>query len=1058
MNIIRLALRKPIAVIVAVLAIGYFSVVAIKNIQVDIFPEIDSPSIYIAMPYGGLSPEHMDGFMAVNFQKVLIFVSGVRDMEFKSVQGLTLMKLSFYAGTDMAQASAEVATNVSRAMAFLPTGAVTPMVVRFDASALPVGQLVFESSQRSIGELQNLAISVVRPMFVNIPGITAPAPFGGNVRTIITNVDPGLMQSYGLSAEEVTLAIAQSNMPSPAGNVQLGDLNLMSPVNSLVKNPEELLNTPVREGSGPTVFVRDIATVTDGTDKTTAYALVNGKRTVYLPIVKKADASTLDAVNNLKASLPLLEAALPEDVSIDYAFDQSGYIAQSLSNLVLEGILGAVLTGLTVLLFLGDKRGSLIVVMTIPIAVLSAVIMLYLFGQTINVMTLSGLALAIGVLVDEATVTIENIHQHFETGKPKQRAILDALLEISLPKLLILLSILAVLTPSLMMVGIPKDMFMPLSMAVGFAMIASFLASQTFIPVMANWMMKNKHQEKLTTGKRRKARFDKLRIRHSLLIRKWQEKKLLVGLVYATIALGVIGAGISLIGTDIMPPSGTRDIQLRMIAPQGTRLEKTEAYVLAVEDLIRKEVGDGAVAISTAFVGMHSPNSPINPIFLFTAGSHEAVLQLSIDGDVYSGSIDELKEKIRSTVTQQMPQLKIIFEPMEMIEKIMSQGATTPVSIKVAGKNLSEANNHAKKIKSELDKVPFLRDINIAEPLDYPSISIEVDRELAAQFGLNMQEISQTLTTATSSSRYTHKNLWIDPESGLVFQVQVQVPENGIQSVNDLRSLSLKSGATRPILEDVATVSLDSHPGQVNRQGPNRYVTIVANIHKTDLGTAAKEVDKAIAAIGVPPKGLIVSVVGAIDLLKETLEKLQTGLVVAIVVVFLMLAAFYQSFKIPGVILSVLPAAIGGCLTMLLISGSTLNLQSYMGIIMAVGVSVSNAILIINQAEIYRLKHGLSSKNAARMAASSRLRPVLMTTCAMIAGMTPIALGIGEGGEQVAPLGQAVIGGLMFSTVASLLVLPHLYAAVQRRSATIGPSLDPDDAESKFFNPFSPKS
>ncbi|HLW19854.1 MAG TPA: efflux RND transporter permease subunit [Cyclobacteriaceae bacterium] len=1053
MNIIRLALRKPIAVIVAVIAIGYFSVISIQNIQVDIFPEVESPSIYIAMPYGGLSPEYMDGFMSSNFQKILIFVTGVRDMEFKSVQGLTLMKLSFYPGTDMAQASAEVSTSVSRAMAFLPAGAVTPMVVRFDASALPIGQLVFESDQRSIGELQNLAITQVRPMFVNIPGITAPAPFGGNARTVVTDVDPKLMHAYGLNAEEVITAIAGSNSPSPAGNVQIEDLNYMSPVNSLAKGPEELLNTPIRKGNGPTVFVRDIATVTDGTDKNTAYALVNGKRTVYLPIVKKADASTLDAVNNLKAALPMLEAALPEDVSIDYVFDQSGYIAQSLSNLVHEGILGAILTGLMVLLFLGDRRGALIVVMTIPISVLSAVILLYLFGQSLNVMTLSGLALAIGVLVDEATVTIENIHQHFETGKPKQKAILDALLEISLPKLLILLSVLAVLTPSLMMLGIPKDMFMPLSMAVAFAMIASFIASQTFIPVMANWMMKNKHVDLNHKEKPIYGKFDRFRIRYKMLVRKWQRKTPVVSVMYVIVVSVVIWAGINSLGTDIMPPSGTRDLQIRIEAPAGTRLEKTEEYVLAVERLIRDEVGEGGVAISSAFVGMHSPNSPINPIFLFTSGSHDSVLQFSIDGDVYEESIDELKETIRRLIREHYPELKITFEPMELVEKIMSQGATTPVSIKVAAKSLSEANQYALKIKKELEQVPSFRDVHIAESIDYPTLSVEVDRELAAQFGLDMKEISQTLTTATSSSRYTHKNLWVDPKSGLTFQMQVQVPENGIQSINDLKALPLKSGAARPILEDVAQVSFSTQAGQVNRQGPNRFVTVVANLHDTDLGSASLEVDKAIAAAGEPPRGLMVSVVGAIDLLKETLANLQTGLLVAITVIFLMLAAFYQSFKISGVILSILPAVIGGCLMMLLVSGSTLNLQSYMGIIMAVGVSVANAILIINQAEIYRLKQGFSALHAARLAASSRLRPILMTASAMIAGMTPLALGLGDGGSQVAPLGQAVIGGLIFSTMASLLVLPHFYAAIQHRAAIIGPSLDPDDPGSKYYQP-----
>lgn len=1047
MNIIRSALRKPISIIVAIIAIAYFAVISISKIKVDIFPDVESPSIYIAMPYGGLSPEYMDGFMANNFQKVLIFVSGVKDMDFKSVQGLTMIQLSFYPGTDMAQASAEVATMVSRAMAFLPTGAVTPQVVRFDASALPVGQLVFKSTERSIGQLQNMAVSRIRPMFVNIPGITAPGPFGGNVRTIVTNVNPELMQSYGLTAEEVTIAIARNNLPSPAGNVQIGDQNLMSPVNSLVKGPEELLNTPVREGSGHTVFIRDIATVTDGTDKTTAYAVVNGKRTVYLPIIKKSDASTLDAVNNLKEAMPMLEAALPEDVSVEYVFDQSGYIAQALSNLVHEGVLGALLTGLMVLLFLGDKRGALIVVLTIPIAILSAVTLLYLFGQTINVMTLSGLALAIGVLVDEATVTIENIHQHFEQKKPKPRAILDALLEISMPKLLILLSILAVLTPSLMMSGIAKDMFMPLSMAVGFAMIASFLASQTFIPVMANWIMKNTHMHDAASPRTSHTRFDKFRIRYVMTIRSWQRRTALVTAGYTILVMTLIAIGMTRIGTDIMPPSGSRDLQLRIASPPGTRLEKSEENMLAVEKLIRDEVGPDAIKITSAFVGMHSPNTPVNPIFLFTAGSHEAVLQVSIDGGVYEGSIDALKETIRKKVAQHFPDLDITFEPMEMVEKIMSQGATTPVSIRVAGKNLQEANGHALKIQKELQKVPVLRDVHIAEPVHYPTIEIEIDRERAAQFGLSMENVSNALTAATSSTRYTNKSLWVDPKSGLTFQMQVQVPERQLQSMNDLKALPLKAGAARPILEDVAEITLGRSPGQVNRQGPNRYVTLVANTHNADLGSAAKAVEEAVAAAGEPPRGLIVKTVGAIELLEETLSGLQSGLIVAIIVIFLMLAAFYQSFKLSGLLLSVTPAVIGGSLMMLLFSGSTLNLQSYMGIIMSVGVSVANAILIINQAEVYRLKQRYSAGIAARMAASSRLRPILMTAFAMIAGMIPIASGLGEGGSQVAPLGQAVIGGLILSTITSLLVLPNLYAAVQKNANINGPSMDPDDPQ-----------
>lgn len=494
MKIIRLALRKPIAIMVAIMALAYFSFDVLKKVKVDIFPEIESPAMYIAMPYGGLSPSYMDGFMANEFQKVLLFVTGVQQIDFKSVQGLTLMKLSFYPGTDMSQASAELSMQVSRAMGFLPPGAVPPMVVRFDGSSLPVGQLVFDSDVHSVTELQTMAITKVRPMFVNIPGITAPAPFGGNMRSIVVNIDPQKMKAHGLSPEEITLAITKNSVPSPAGNIRIGDHNLMAPINSISQGTEEFLETPIKESNNRTIYVGDVATVLDAADQTVGYALVNGKRSVYLPIIKKPDASTLQAVSNLKKSIPMLENQLPEEVKITYEFDQSVYIERSLSNLIMEGALGALLTGLMVFLFLRDTRGALIVVLTIPIALLSAVIGLHAFGQSINIMTLSGLALSIGILVDEATVTIENIHQHLELGKPKAKAILDALLEISMPKLLILLSILAVLTPALMMTGIPKDMFMPLSMSVAFAMIASFIASQTFVPILANWMMKVKYE------------------------------------------------------------------------------------------------------------------------------------------------------------------------------------------------------------------------------------------------------------------------------------------------------------------------------------------------------------------------------------------------------------------------------------------------------------------------------------------------------------------------------------------------------------------------------------
>lgn len=1050
MNLIRFALRKPIAIMVVVLTIAFFSYNTVKNINVDIFPQVELPAIYIAMPYGGLSPAYMDGFMANEFQKVLLFVSGVKNIDFKSVQGLTLMKLSFYPGTDMAQVAGEVSTTVTRAMGFLPPGAVPPMVVRFDGSSLPVGQLVFESDQRSVNELQTLAITRVRPMFVEIPGITAPAPFGGNIRSIVVNVDPEAMQANGLTPEEITIAVAKNSLPSPAGNIRIGDENLMAPINSIAKSLEEFLNTPVKTGDNRTVYIRDVARVEDGADQTVGYALVNGKRSVYLPIIKKADASTLDAVKSLKASIPLLKSQLPEDVDVRYEFDQSTYIERSLTNLIHEGILGAVFTGLMILLFLGDTRGAIIVVLTIPIAILTAVTVLHLFGQTINIMTLSGLALSIGILVDEATVTIENIHQHMELGKRKQRAILDALLEISIPKLLILLCILAVLTPAFIMTGIPKDMFMPLSMAVAFAMIASFLASQTFVPILANWMMRNKHNKEANTPRKR-AFFEKFRVNYSYRMRKWSTRSLPLFIVYLLAAGGIAALLLTTVGTDVMPVSNNGDFQLRIQAPQGSRIEKTEQIVNDITGDIRALVPENGINITSAFVGMHPAGSPINPIFLFSSASHEAVLQVSVNQDVYDGSMEELKENVRKSIAENHPDVRFNFEPMELTEKIMSQGAMTPIEVKVGANQVHAAFAHASKIEANLSEIPYLRDVRIAEALAYPTLEIDVDRDLAGQFGLTIADVTRSLVAATSSTRFTDKNLWIDPRSGLVFQTQVQIPEGVMSSETKLRSIPLKKGSLRPVLEDVATIRRVNTPAQVNRKGPNRYVTVVANVYGKDLGTASRAVKQAISDAGEPPRGTTVWTEGTLQLLDDTLASLLAGLGVAIIVIFLMLSAYYQSFKVPLVILSVLPAVVAGSLIILFLTGSTLNLQSYMGIIMSLGVSVSNAVLLVNQAEYYRRQLALKPANAARLAASSRLRPVLMTAAAMMAGMLPMAMGLGDGAEQVAPLGRAVIGGLIASTVTILLLVPHFFSSLMSRSTIVSPSLDPDDAASRYF-------
>lgn len=1067
LQIIKSALRKPVTVMVGIVAILFFSVISIKNIPIDIFPELELPSIYIIQPYGGMAPDQMDGFITTRYQDHFLYVSGVRDVEVRTIQGMSILELKFYPGTDMGEAAAEVANNIARSKAYMPEGTVPPQVLRFDASSVPVGQLVFESENRTLNEIQDLASSRVRPMFSKIEGVSSPPPLGGNQRSIVIKVDPQRLRSYKVTPEEVIKAIIANNQPSPAGNIRIGNQTLMTPINSLIDDPQEFMNVPVRTGSGPTVFIRDLATVEDAADITVGYALIQGKRAVYIPVVKKADASTLSVVNNIKEALPNLQEAVPEDVRISYRFDQSVYVTNSLKNLVAEGVLGALLTGLMVFLFLRDWRSVIIVVATIPISVLSAIILLHLFGQTINIMTLSGLALSIGILVDEATVTIENIHQHLEMNKSKAWAIWDALKEIAFPTFLILLCILAVFAPAFVMHGVPRSMFLPLSLAVGFSMIASFLLSLTLVPVLSNWMLKtHEHDPRLThtlaldheemeaiiEEERHSdptSGFDRFKVRYLAVLSRILDKKGHWVSGYLLVALLVAGFAFYFIGTDIMPHANSRQFQMRLKAADGTRVERTEELTLKVLDLIREEVGRENVAITSAYVGTVPASYGSAQAFVFNSGPHEAVMQVALNED-YPVNMDKLKERLRTKIHDALPELRLSFEPIELVDKIMSQGASTPIEVEVAAKDVEEANRFALKIVAKMKEISFLRDVQIAQPMNYPLLKIEMDRMRAGQMGATPTQVARSMVAATSSSRFTDKNLWLDNSKGLAYQVQVQIPEYEMTSIGDVANIPLQRGSIRPTLSDVATMSLETGPGQYDRSGPNRLVTVTANIHDKDLGEAKRAVLKAIEEAGEAPRGMIIELKGLGRLLAETLDSLQAGLIVAIVIIFLMLTANFQSFKLSLVVLSSVPSVLAGSLVMLLICGATLNLQSYMGIIMSVGVSVSNAILLITNAENLRVEMK-NAREAGLAAANSRIRPILMTSIAMIMGMTPLALGLGEGGDQVAPLGQAVIGGLLASCLASLLILPAIFSLAQSRAGFDSVSLDPEDERSRFF-------
>jgi len=1083
MDLIRFALRKPITIMVMVAGLFFFGINAVRTIKVDIFPKLDLPVMYIAHPFGGYTPTQMETFFAKPYINILLYVNGVKSIETKNIQGLTLMKVNFYPGTNMAQASAELSSFTNRMQAIFPPGSSPPFIIRFDASTLPVGELVLSSTKRSNNELLDLANVYVRSSFTSIPGLVSAPPFGGNIRTIVVKVDPQLMRSHNMTPDQLVEALRVNNQTAPSGNVRIGDKNYITPTNTTIRNVKDFENIPLFKGNVQNLYLRDVATVEDGADITSGYGLVNGKRSVYLSIAKSADASTWEVVQNLKKAMPKIQSTLPEDVQISYEFDQSTYVMNSVISLLTEGGIGAILTGLMVLLFLGDARGALIVILTIPTSIISGVLFLNLFGQTINIMTLSGLALAIGILVDESTVTIENIHQHLDMGKPKALAIWDACQEIAFPKLLILFCILAVFAPAFTMAGIPGSLFLPLALAIGFSMIMSYLLAQTFVPVMANWIMKVKHhknvdgsemtdaqefatsgisknrdQQKETLAHRTDSNqdgkisfFERSRARFLRFIDRTlpYKKPIVVSYLFVTTAVAVLL--LSSIGKDVLPKVNGSQFQVRLRAAEGTRIERTEEKTLSTIDAIKDIVGPENVSVTSAYVGQHPALFSVNPIYLWMAGPQEAVLQVGLK-EGFHINLDELKEKIRKRVHETIPGIALSFEPIELTDKILSQGSPTPIEIRMAGRDKKRNEEFARKIIEKLKHVPYLRDIQLGQSNKYPSLNIEVDRMRAAQLGVDMNDISKSLIASTSSSRYTDKNIWVDEKGGFSYSVQLQVPESKMNSINEMGEIPLLKNSSRPVLQDVATITPDTTYGENDNLGSMPVLSVTANLNNTDLGKAQADVQEVIASLGELPRGLTVELVGLTETLTDTLNSLQNGLVVAIIVIFLMLAANFQSFKVSAIVLATVPAVILGSLALLMLTGSTLNLQSYMGIIMSVGVSISNAVLLITNAEQLRKYNG-NAIESAKESAGLRLRPILMTAVAMVVGMIPMASGLGEAGDQSSPLGRAVIGGLIASTFAALFILPLAFAWGQSKASTQSVSLDPEDEESKFYIP-----
>ena len=1146
MNLIVLALRRPLTVVVALIAITLSCGVALrpkscdawlaqygielplKRMKVDIFPALNLPVIYVCQPYGGMDPAQMEGLLTNYYEYHFLYIGNIHHVESRNVQGMALMKLTFHSGTNMAQAMAETINYVNRSRAMMPPGTVPPFVMRFDTGSVPVGYLVLSSATRTVNEITDQALNKVRPLFSALPGVSAPPPFGGSARSIVIRANADKLRSYGVSPDDVITALGAGNTVSPSGNIHVGDKYPVVPTNAMVKNPQDLGAIPIKQSGSASVYLRDIGIIEDAADITTGYALVNGRRAVYILATKRAEASTMSVIDEIKSALPKMQKELPDDIKVTFEFDQSPYVTRAINSLWNEGLFGACLTGLMVLVFLRDWRSALIVVLNIPLAIMSSVVGLWLCGQTINLMTLGGLALAVGILVDEATVEIENIHTQFHHTGSVARAVRLGNAQTAVPRLLAMLCILAVFVPSFFMEGAARELFVPLSLAVGFAMIASYVLSSTFVPVVCVWLMKGRgtsvasnfdgHQagvipSPLSSGERATVRgpsgenapdlvtssagrtptFEPTQTpkapltltlspedggegttgtatksavagRPSFLLNTYTlfvigfiKIRLLSVLVYFMICGGVIVTLGSRLGWEIFPSADVGEFRLRLRAPDGTHITKTEQITLDVLDVIREQVGGQNIELTLGYVGTVPASFPINAVYQWSRGPEEALLRIALKHG--SGiSTETLKETLRAELAKRLPDVRCSFEPGDIISEVMSFGSPTPIEIAARGASLDDNRAFILKVKAELEKLPYLRDIQVAQSLDYPTVNVQIDREKAGLSGTTAAQISRSVVAGTSSTRFLVPNYWPDPKSGIGYQVQLEIPQREMRTSDDLGMIPVNhSGNHALLLRDVADISPGKMPGQFDRYNMKREITLTANIEPLsagglDLGRASQKILailKRLEKSGEQPASVTTELRGQIPPMRQMLSGLGVGLLLAVVVIFLMLTANFQSVRLSLATVSTAPAVLAGVVFALYATGQTINIQSFIGAIMAIGVAMANAILLVTFAE-QRRHAGDPGWEPAVKGAMSRVRPILMTSLAMTAGMLPMALGLGESGQQTAPLGRAVIGGLLAATVATLFILPAVFALLMGQPSSKSASLDPDDPTSAY--------
>ncbi len=1059
MWIVRLALRRPYTIAVMALLILVLGTLSLTRMIVDIFPAIDIPVVAVVWNYPGLSAEEMERRVVIISERGFsTTVNGIERIESQSIPGIGLLKVYFQPGTDIGAAIAQIGAVSSTILRLTPPGMQPPTVIQFNASNVPVAQLTASSATLPEDRIFDYGLNFIRVRLFTIPGLSTPAPFGGRQRQVSIDIDPQALAAKGLSPADVVNALQVSNVIVPAGTARVGTTEYNVLMNSSPSAVPEFANIPLKVVNGAAVLLGDVARVTDGYAEQSNIVRVNGQRATYLAILKHADASTLAVVEATRAAIPAIEAVAPKGLDLKIDFDQSLFVRAAITGVVREAILASVLVSLMIFAFLGSWRSVVIVSTSIPLAIFAAFLGLKFANQTINIMTLGGLALAIGMLVDDATVAIENIHRNRALGKPLTIAVLDGARQVAVPAIVATLAICIVFFPVALLYGPAKYLFTPLALAVVFAMLASYVLSRTLVPLLARLLMPGEEHAAATASAFNRTR-DELWGRFQAAYGRTLELVLAhrrFALVLALVLALSGGALLTVVGTDFFPTVDAGLMKLHFRAPAGTRLEETERLVEQVEQRIHETIPADELETVNDMIGVPLfYNLAFVPTDNIGAMDAEILIALKPGHHATRG----YKRALRAALGPAFPGSTFYFQPADIVSQVLNFGVSAPVDVQVEGTNLSRSYEIARRLRDAIRTVPGAVDVHIAQVLDYPSLKVQVDRVRAAQLGLSQRDVANSMVISLSSSGLIAPSFFLNPANNVNYIVSVQTPIARLASVPSLLATPLTpaSGGPRPadasggggapalaeppeapavMLGNVASVSPGAAPGVVSHYTVQRVLDVAAGVEGRDLGSVVGDIRSRIAALGTLPAGMRVTVRGQGEVMTASFRSLGLGLILAVVLVYCLMVVLFQSWLDPFIIMAAVPGALVGILWMLALTGTTLNVESLMGSIMAVGIAVSNSILLVSFANDRRVETGSDARAAALEAGITRLRPVLMTALAMIIGMIPMAVGLGEGGEQNAPLGRAVIGGLVLATAATLFIVPVVYSLIRTKPPT----------------------